>query len=147
MKFTWNTFRKVVAARHLIGRCLEVGFPSLGIENLTAKVDTGAYSGALHATKMKEVKTKDGKTSLQFSPLGSDTHTLETDVYHKRKVRSSNGAISQRYAIDTEIEILGRLYPITLTLTDRSSMKHEMLIGRKFLRTHGFLVDVSQDYR
>jgi hypothetical protein len=81
---------------------------------------------------------------LRFSPLGSSDHTIEIDTYHKRRVKSSNGLVSARYAIDTEVEILGHTYPITLTLTNRVSMRHQMLIGRKFLRLHGFLVDVNQ---
>jgi len=80
---------------------------------------------------------------LRFCPLGSADHTIEIDSYHKRRVKSSNGVASTRYAIDTEVTILGRNYPITLTLTNRSFMKYQMLIGRNFLRLHGFLVDVT----
>lgn len=144
MKFTWTTFKKVVSAHQLVGPTTEVNLPQLGIEGVVAKVDTGAHSGALHATNIREVE--DGKRKvLLFEPLGSPNHTLELDTYHKRSVRSSNGQVSKRYAIDTEIEIQGQLYPITITLTDRSTMKYELLIGRSFLRTHGFLVDVSGD--
>jgi hypothetical protein len=38
---------------------------------------------------------------------------------------------------------MGQAYPITLTLTDRAAMKYQLFIGRKFLRLHGFLVDVN----
>ncbi|MGG6497545.1 UNVERIFIED_CONTAM: RimK/LysX family protein [Bacteroidetes bacterium 56_B9] len=39
---------------------------------------------------------------------------------------------------------MSKVYPITITLADRSTMKYPMLIGRKFLRSHGFLVDLSR---
>lgn len=142
MKFTWTNYKQAESAI-TIGSFLNVNLPLLGIEELTAKVDTGAFNGALHATNMREVKDKNDVTHLRFSPLGSQDHTIQLDTYHRRRVKSSNGITAMRYAIDTEIEILGRVYPITLTLTNRSAMKYEMLIGRKFLRLHGFLVDVN----
>src|SRR5512146_98106 len=142
MKFTWTSFKKAKTVR-TIGSRLDVNLPLLGIEDLTAKVDTGAFNGAFHATRVREV-TDDGVRRLRFSPLGSHDHTIEVDSYHKRRVKSSNGLAAVRYAIDTEVEILGQAYPITLTLTNRMQMKHQMLIGRKFLRLHGFLVDVNQ---
>jgi hypothetical protein len=142
MKFTWTSFKKAEAAK-TVGSKLSVGLPLLGIEGVTAKVDTGAFSGALHASQIREVTDKQGAKHLRFSPLGSSDHTIEIDSYHKRRVKSSNGLVSIRYAIDTEVEIMGQPYPITLTLADRVFMKRQMLIGRKFLRLHGFLVDVT----
>jgi hypothetical protein len=143
MKFTWTSFMKAEAAK-TVGSVLQVDLPLLGIEALAAKVDTGAFNGALHASYMREVTDKAGVKHLRFSPLGSRDHTIEIDSYHKRRVRSSNGLVSNRYAIDTEVEIMGQTYPITLTLTNRVFMKRQMLIGRKFLRLHGFLVDVTR---
>ena len=143
MKFTWTSFKKAEAAK-TIGSALVVDLPLLGIEHVKAKVDTGAFNGALHATQMREVADKKGGKHLRFSPLGSSDHTIEIDNYHKRRVKSSNGLVSVRYAIDTEVSIMGQAYPITLTLTNRMSMRYEMLIGRKFLRLHGFLVDVNR---
>ena len=142
MKFTWTSFLKAESAK-TIGSFLDVGLPLLGIEGVTAKVDTGAFNGALHASKIREITDKNDVTHLRFSPLGSSDHTIEIDSYHKRRVRSSNGITSIRYAIDTEVSIMGESYPITVTLTNRSAMKYQMLIGRKFLRLHGFLVDVN----
>lgn len=142
MKFTWTSFKKAESAK-TIGTFLDVGLPLLGIEGVPAKVDTGAFSGALHASRIREVKDKNDVSHLRFCPLGSPDHTIEIDSYHKRRVKSSNGITSMRYAIDTEVTILGETYPIILTLTNRSSMKYQMLIGRKFLRLHGFLVDVN----
>jgi len=146
MKFTWSKFRKASTPK-TVGRLLQLDLPLLGIEAVLAKVDTGAFSGALHATQIREVKDKLGNKRLRFSPLGSGSHTIEVSTYHRRRVKSSNGTESRRYAVDTEVAISGQRYPITITLTDRSPMKYEMLIGRNFLRIHGFLVDVSQDNR
>lgn len=141
MRFTWTSFKKAETAK-TIGPILAVDLPLLGIEGLKAKVDTGAFNGALHATRIREV-SNGGDRRLRFSPLGSHDHTIEVASYHKRRVKSSNGLAAVRYAIDTEVEIRGQVYPITLTLTNRVMMKRQMLVGRKFLRLHGFLVDVN----
>ncbi|HVX24365.1 MAG TPA: RimK/LysX family protein [Candidatus Saccharimonadales bacterium] len=143
MKFTWSSFKKAEVPT-TVGRALDVDLPLFGIEGVRAKIDTGAYSGALHATQIREVKLENGERRLRFSPLGSKDHTLEVATYHRRRVTSSNGMTARRYAINTEIGILGKNYPITITLTNRGSMKFPMLIGRNFLRIHGFLVDVNQ---
>lgn len=142
MKFTWTSFKKAQAAK-TIGSRLQLDLPLLGIEDLKAKVDTGAYNGSLHANRIREVKDGQGGTRLRFCPLGSADHTIEIDTYHKRRVKSSNGLTDIRYAVDTEVAILGNTYPITLTLTNRGTMRYPMLIGRNFLRLHGFLVDVN----
>lgn len=146
MKFTRIPFKKAQTPK-TIGRLLKVRLPLLGIEKLQAKVDTGAFSGALHATNIREITDKHGKKQLSFALLGDASHAVQTENYHKRRVKSSNGQAANRYAIDTEIEIFGERYPITLTLANRSAMKYQMLIGRNFLRRHGFLVDVNWNNR
>ena len=70
MKFTWSSFLKAQPAK-TVGPKLDVNLPLLGIEALTAKVDTGAFSGALHATRIREVKGTGAHPVLRFSPLGS----------------------------------------------------------------------------
>lgn len=144
MKFNWNSFKRADAAK-TIGHRLKINLPLLGIESVIAKVDTGAFSGALHATHAEEFKDKNDNVMLRFRPLGSTEHLIEMQTYHKRRVKSSNGAVTTRFAIDTEVQVFNQTYPITLTLADRSNMKHPMLIGRNFLRIHGFLIDLSDD--
>lgn len=145
MQFTWSNFKKAKTVR-TIGSRLTVDLPLLGMKEVSAKIDTGAFSGALHATRVREVQGETGEMHLRFSPLGSTGHTIEVDNYHKRSVKSSNGLSSIRYAVDTEVDIMGETYPITLTLTNRSAMRYPMLIGRNFLRLHGFLVDVNHKH-
>jgi hypothetical protein len=145
MKLIWTPFKKAETPK-TIGRLLKVQLPLLGIQKLRAKVDTGAFSGALHATNIREITDEQGVKQLSFALLGDANRTVQTESYHKRRVKSSNGQAASRYAIDTEIEIFGQRYPITLTLANRSVMKYQMLIGN-FLRRHGFLVDVNWNNR
>ena len=133
---------KRAATPKVIGRHLHVSLPELGLTDIRAKVDTGAYSGALHAEKIHEVAKRGGKRHLRFKVAKGKT--VELADFHTRKVVSSSGHVSERYAITTTIRINGDSYPIVLTLTDRSYMRKPLLIGRSFLRTHGYLVDVKK---
>ncbi|MEC9481902.1 MAG: RimK/LysX family protein, partial [Halomonas sp.] len=55
-------------------------------------------------------------------------------LHDRRKVTSSNGHAQWRYVIRTRM-LLGDLdYPVELTLTNRSNMRHPMLLGRRAMR-------------
>lgn len=132
--------------KKIIGKFEQVTFPEFGIDAVVAKIDTGAYSGALHATKIRE--TKDGdKTVLQFAPFDHPETVIMTEHYKVGHVKSSNGHADERYYINTTVCIHGKEYPVNITLSDRSSMKYAVLLGRKFLMQNNFLVDVSIDNR
>ena len=129
--------------RKIIGTFEEVGFPEFGITEIMAKIDTGAYTGALHCTKIEETKTKNQKT-LRFSPFDHPEVVITTHDYRSNHMRSSNGVNEKRFVISTEIMIDGQKYPIILSLADRSAMKWPFLVGRRFLRKNRFLVDAHR---
>jgi hypothetical protein len=129
-----------------IGRLEKVNFPEFGMKNISAKVDTGAFTGALHTTKIHE-KNEEGAAVLYFSPFDHPKKVYKTDNFERGIVKSSNGDISERYFIETSIEVRGKRYAITLTLADRSEMKWPVLIGRRFLHANEFIVDVSERNR
>lgn len=126
----------------IIGIFESVGFPEFGIERVVAKIDTGAYSGALHVSKIIE-KNINGRNELTFYPLGKTKYKFTTSHYQKTKIRSSNGQLEERFKVKTKIKIHDRTYPILITLSDRSAMRKEVLIGRNFLRKNRFLIDPS----
>ena len=134
-------------SKRTLGSFEKVSVPSLGIKDSVAKIDTGAYSGALSCSEARVIK-KGGKKILQFSPGRRSKKVYETDRFSQRHVRSSNGQRERRYLIETELVIGDRTYSAAITLSDRSEMKHEILIGRRFLREHNLLVDVTlnQEY-
>ncbi len=129
---------------HTIGRIDKVDLPELGIENAKAKIDTGAYTSSLHCNK---IKVEDSKLSF-FIQLEYDNGTIhrdrfETSTFKVKTVKSSNGMTEDRYVIKTKIVLFGRPYLTEFSLTDRSSMKNPILIGRKLLNQR-FMVDVSK---
>jgi len=120
-----------------------ISIPELGINNVLAKIDTGAYSGALHCSNIEEfVRESDGKKILRFTPSDNHAHATELTHYSRSNVRSSTGHRVKRYLFDTDIVIKGVTHRIRIGLSDRSDMNCEVLIGRRFLRENNILVDV-----
>lgn len=124
--------------RIVLGSLESVSVPSLGVSDISAKVDTGAWSGALHCTNIRE---EDGK--LYFRPLGKAKLATSVDDYEKRDVRSASGHLQKRYIIPVEIILKDKKYRTTVGLSDRRLMRREMLLGRKFLIENNILVDVT----
>jgi hypothetical protein len=128
-----------MATSKVIGAFEPIDFPEFGITGMKAKIDTGAYTGALHCTQISETDKV-----LRFSPFDHPEIIIEEDDFVVRHVRSSNGAREKRYFITTQIMVQGKTYPVILSLADRSEMKWPVLIGRRFLRQNNFLVDVRK---
>ncbi|MCF7823651.1 MAG: RimK/LysX family protein [Candidatus Marinimicrobia bacterium] len=126
-----------------------VGLPDLGIKSIKVKVDTGARSSSLHVFDLKKferaeriwVKFKVHPAQRKSTP----TVEVETEVLEFRSVRSSSGKASLRPVILTNIELLGRLYLVELTLASRDKMGFRMLLGREAFRGR-FLVDSGRSY-
>lgn len=131
----------------IVGRKELVDFPKLGIKGIEAKIDTGAYSTAIHAHKIWVDKV-DGEDVLSFEVLDPDNPmyrntTFKTRNFYRKNVRSSNGRIEKRYIIKTKMVLGGRIRKTDVSLTDRAKMRYPVLVGRKVLK-NGFLVDVSK---
>ena len=130
--------------RITVGSFELVSMPQFNLTNMVAKIDTGAYSGAVHCTDIKVIRRGIiRKRILQFTPAGNPELRTETDTFIKKYVRSSTGHRVARYLVPTEIVIAGKSYKIEIGLSDRSDMKKQILIGRRFLRENNMLVDVS----
>ena len=52
----------------VIGAFEKVSFPDFGLFDVVAKIDTGATSGSLHATKIQEIQLPNGEKALTFLP-------------------------------------------------------------------------------
>ena len=67
------------------------------------------------------------------------------DDFVQRQVRSSFGETELRYCIRTWIKLGRKKIRSEVSLTDRSDMRYQVLIGRKTLNKR-FTVDVSKKY-
>ncbi len=127
----------------ILGVLENIDFPQFNIKGVRAKIDTGAYTGALHCTTVVKDVTKDGSV-IHFSPFDYPETKITTKDFWRQPVKSSNGKIETRYFIKTSVTIQGETYEISLSLADRSQMKWPVIIGRKFVRHNKFLLDVNK---
>lgn len=130
--------------RAVLGSFELVSFPEFNIKDEVAKIDTGAYSGAIHCSDIHVIyRGPDNTKVLKFVPFGNPLLATETTSFRRKVVRSSLGHQHTRFLITTTIEVLGKTYKTEIGLTDRSDMRRQVLIGRKFIRENNFLVDVQ----
>lgn len=126
----------------IVGRRETVDFPDLGLYGIIAKIDTGAYTTAIHCHEIREEKGV-----LYFKLLEpSDPNYSEIEhkysVYTQKEIKNSFGEIENRYIIKTLIKIGRKRINSLISLTDRGNMRYPVLIGRKLLKNR-FIVDVS----
>ncbi len=126
-----------------------IGLPDLPIRSVKAKIDSGARSSSLHAFLIEPFE-RDGASWVRFDvhPRQRNDRLIrhcEAIVLDRRKVRSSNGLVSDRFVIRTTLDWKGHRYPIELTLANRDAMGFRMLLGREALRNR-FLIDTGRSF-
>lgn len=127
----------------VLGRYDRVDLPGLGLKNIHAKVDTGAYRCSLHCLSAKEVNGV-----LEFILLDEE-HPEFTGMkfsfttFHKRDIKNSFGEVERRYVINTTIKLFNEEITADFSLSNRGSLKFPILIGRRILRDR-FLIDVKK---
>jgi len=134
--------------KELIGRREIVSFPELHIDEIEAKIDTGAYTSAIHCTDIHEETAADGTRVICLDLLDPshpkyDHKKLRFSDYDFREIRNSFGDVQERYVITTKIQLFDEIIEAEFSLSDRSDMKYPVLIGRKLLKGR-FIVDVSR---
>ena len=135
-------FLNKLMRKNIIGRVDKIDFPKLGLFNIDVKMDTGAYTSAIHCSEIilenkrlrcifnSDVHQNFGKTEIVF------------DNFSRTDVKSSNGYKENRYKVKSEVVFFGKTYKINLTLSTRDDMRFPVLIGRQFLKQK-FIVDVD----
>ncbi len=135
------------ATKIIIGRKDTADFRKLDLFSIDVKIDSGAYTSSFHCHKIERVvkEDKDYIRCYFLDPDHPQYHEKEFffEEFKLRKVKSSNGLVDERFAIQTEITIFNKTFPIELTLAERQDMKHPVLLGRKFI-SKKFLIDTSK---
>lgn len=128
--------------KQILGRVDIIDFPKLGLYNIHAKIDTGAYTSAIHCHEIMEFDNMLFCTFYNQGQFNNDTQIV-FEYYSRTDIKSSNGYKENRFKIKSEVVFFGKTYKINLTLSTRDDMKFPVLIGRQFLKDK-FLVDVAQ---
>lgn len=128
---------------NILGRYDRVDLPALGLFNIHAKIDTGAYTSSLHC---HHVHVVDGV--LEFILLDEEhaefTGTpLRFAEFALRDIKNSFGETESRFVIATTLKIFDQEITTEFSLCNRGSLKFPILLGRKILRNR-FLIDVRK---
>lgn len=127
----------------ILGRSDRVNLPGLGLVNIHAKIDTGAYTSSLHCSSAKIVNGE-----LEFILL-DDEHPEFTGMkfvfkeFTEREIKNSFGVAEKRFVINTTVKIYDEEILAEFSLSDRDTLRFPILLGRKILRDR-FLIDVTK---
>jgi hypothetical protein len=126
-----------------------LAIPTLHVDRIKAKIDTGARTSSIHAFDVQSF-TERGAPHVSFSvcPEQHRRHpevSCVAEILDERLVKSSTGHLQHRYVIEVEIDLGGLIWPIELTLAKRDSMGFRMLIGREAVRNR-FLIDSNRSF-
>jgi hypothetical protein len=132
-----------------IGRLEYIDIPELDLYGISAKIDTGAYRGAIHATDINEV-VENGIKKLTFKIFDEEHPEHKDKIYESldfniHKFRGTKTKLHDRYVIPLKINIAGEKIEIELSLTDRKGLRYPVLLGRRALKNK-FLIDVDKEY-
>jgi hypothetical protein len=130
-----------------LGRKDKADFPEFELHDLDVKVDTGAYTSAIHCHHIETIKQA-GQRVIRFRLLDPshpqyEAQTYSTADFEERVIKNSFGKSERRYVIQTQIRLFSDTYPIELSLSERGEMKYPVLLGRKLLQGH-FVIDVAK---
>jgi len=118
----------------VIGWAESVDLPDWGVEDLLAKIDTGATTSALHVENIEELPRDRVVFDVVVHRTKRDRRMRVTArITRHGTVTSSNGHRTKRIFVKTTL-VLGPISrEIEVSLADRSTMTHRMLIGRSAL--------------
>ncbi len=133
--------------KFIIGRKENIDLPSLGVHNIDAKIDTGAYTASIHCHQIKIVKKKNQRV-LKFDILDPSYPQYPQKFFYvknfeTKQIKNSFGQVEKRYVIKLPVLIFNISIETEFSLTNRSEMKFPILLGRKFIQNR-FVVDVSK---
>ena len=127
----------------ILGRSDRVNLPGLGLYNIHAKIDTGAFTSSLHCSRAEVINGQ-----LEFVLL-DDEHPEFTGMkfvfneFTEREIKNSFGVAEKRYVIITTIRIFDEEITAEFSLSDRDALRFPILLGRKILRDR-YLIDVTK---
>jgi len=130
----------------VIGRHIMIDLPDLNAHMIEAKIDTGAFRTVIHciSTRLVSVNNQSFLEAI-FNLDAEGERKVLFEKFFQKEFKSSFGELETRYCVRTTIVIGKKKIHSDVSLTNRSDMRFQVLIGRKTLRKK-FLVDVSRKF-
>jgi hypothetical protein len=124
---------------------VEIGKSRLKME---AKLDTGADTSSLDASKIRRYRERDGDRWVEF--LVIDRNSGRRIRYKKRLIRYAyikehEGPSQRRPVVQVEICLGDHLDEVEVSLVDRSGFQYPVLLGRNALENVA-LVDAGESF-
>lgn len=132
----------------MIGWRETASLPDLDLRRFRAKIDTGALTTALHATKITRLEVR-GQQWVEFLPdheVLEDVQHCVLPLLHTRQITNTSGVPEERFIVATTLQIGTRKGRIEVSLTDRSDMRFPIIIGRSALRLLRLTIDPSRSW-
>lgn len=126
-----------------------VQLPDFGVDEIKAKVDTGADNSSLHAFNIERFE-EEGVPMVRFEihprqRKRSPSIDCVAEVIKERLVKNPGGRAELRPVIRTTVVVADVKLDALVNLTTRDEMTFRMLLGRRTVRRH-FVVDPGRSY-
>jgi hypothetical protein len=126
-----------------------ISLPDFGLPAIKVKVDSGARTSALHATKIKYIEDSSGQTWVTFTintgARGDKPQRVKAPLLEQRMVKSSLGHATLRPVIVTKIQLGELTWSTEITLVNRDPMGFRMLLGRRAVKGR-YLIHPSRSF-
>lgn len=132
-------------SREIIGRSAELIFTDFSDVPFPAKIDTGAYRSAIHASDIY----LDENNVLHFRLFGNHPVCQEASFeasateFNSVVVANSFGDKETRYEVKLRIRIGDQEFVTPFTLADRQKKIYPILLGRKALKKR-YIIDIDK---
>lgn len=131
-----------ITTKTIISPQEQVSIKELEIENIWARIDTGAHTSTLHAENI-EFRTYENEDFVEFTichPKFCSNKKHKKKIIDWFKIKSSNGESTKRPVISLTVVLKDNEISADFTLFNRSKMNFPVLLGREFL-SEEYLID------
>lgn len=131
--------------KSILGRAEPIALVGFDNVEIPAKVDTGAYRSAIHASNVR--LSKDGNT-LSFDLMNGHPNfkgkleRMEATDFRMVEIESSMGHVEKRYQVKLKVFVGGKSFKAGFTLANRGMKDFPVLLGRTLLNRR-FMVDTA----
>lgn len=123
-------------SKEILGAVDRFDLPLLNLYDIPTRIDTGANSSSLHCMNIQKIENGFVKCELS-----NKTYLVEK-ISKIKDIKNANGT-QKRFFVKTQIIIFQKIYTTEISLSNRSNLSYDFLIGRDILEDN-FIVDVSK---